>query len=497
MKRIIQVIFPFCLLLMITGCEVIQDPGLIKSPDWDPEFAVAVINTEMSLQDALDLVGENAYIEIDNNGAIGLTYETNLIERQQFDLIELPDVTIPMPVKALTFPFPVPQVDEVSFKQGSLSISFQSATEAEFDVLVTIPEFQENGLPLSQKFTYSSTGSYTETIDLSTFDLVLDEGNMSLAYQATRRSDNQPIDLDNVEYSITNLSYNNIKGNFRRSSVADFTDSLQVDFDESLQDIQFSIAEPSIKISVHSSLGVPLQIQASDFGLYKEGESPIQIASENLRNGINLFYPTVAEIGQTKTTNITIDYNNSDIEEALSTIPDGIFWSLGATVNPEDDSTFIGFLTDSSSVSVDVAVNVPFKGSLSGFEFSTDVEMDLEDLDVADKAGIRLITENRIPIELGIQVYMMDENDQLIDSVFNGINTLLEAASVGDDGFVNGSGDNQIDMELNPQQWDHLVSSSKLRVKAKVQTTAEGTVPVQFSTDNSLSIKMGVTGTPN
>lgn len=480
-------------LLLLFSCEIIEDPGKIKAPEWNPAFASAILNTEVSFQDALDMVDTGDYLEIDSTGALVLVYEGNLVESQQFDLISLPDFAVPMLTPAFDFPFPITGIEEVSLKQGVIEASFESTTDEAFKVDFIISPLYENGESYRKTVGFFGSGTHHFTIQLAGKSILPDEDLLHFEYHAYKASDSSPIDLDEFEFAASNLEFDFIQGNFASQSLNLSTDSLHISVDSSLRDLDFSLAEPDFTFSIRNSFGVPLEFKIDKLQVFRDGEAPIDLQSQELKEGLVLGYPTASEVGTSKMTHIRINKDNSNIAQALSMVPDGLTWSIAATLFP-DSAVQTGFLLDSSSLGVDLKARLPIKGSLGELEISQIIEAGIDEVDLLTAAGLRLLVENEIPLGIALQVYFLNENEEVQDSVFDGFATLLEAAPVGPDGFVSEAASSSLDVDLDKEKLQKLFDTRFFRIKARISTTDKGAQTVQFASQNKLRIKIGVRG---
>jgi len=481
-------------LLFLASCEWIEDPGKIKTPTWNPSFAAAILNTEVSLQDALDQVNAEDYIEVDSLGNISLTYSSNLLSQQSLEIVDIPDFNIPMPVSELSFPFPLDQVDRVDLKEGRMQVNFQSSTNEAFRVVLSVNDLYIGGQPYQYTFEFQGNGEHSIDVQLSGMSFRPSDGEINLSYEAELISDQSPISLENVSFTFSEMKFDYIQGYFGQQSLEFNMDSLTWDLGEGLGDLEYNLIEPDIKLFVRHSFGIPLEFRVDRLQVFKEGENPVDLRSEELSEGVLLSYPDPAEIGQSKTTLIRLNHENSNLSQALSMLPEGLSWSIGAEVYPDGDSSRSSFLLDSSALSVDVEARLPLKGSLSSLTFEQVIETELEAIDEVEAGGLRLFTENGLPLDIDLQVYFLDENQTSIDSLFEGITPLLEAAQVDEEGQVIAASPSQLDIQLEREKLDRLFEAKAFRIKARVSTAAGGQRTVQFNAHQQLKIQMGLSG---
>ncbi|MCI4668235.1 MAG: hypothetical protein MRZ79_08865 [Bacteroidia bacterium] len=480
-------------LLFLFSCEIIEDPGKVKVPDWNPAFATAVINTEISLQDMLDLSGSEDIFEVDSSGALSFVYEGNLIDPQSFSFFSIPDFTVPMLVPAIDFPFPIEGIEEILFQQGSMEMIFESPVSEEIVVDIDLPNFLLNGNPYQESLNFIGAGEHRFTIQLSDMAFILNNGNMRLAYKAYRTSDSSSLVLDNFRFEAAFMEYSYVKGGLEKQEITLAEDSLEFSFGEELKGLDFSLAAPDLTFTVRNSFGIPLEFRVDQLSVYQEGEAAIEIQTQELEDGILLNYPSEEERGSTKATEIKINGENSNIGQAISMIPDGVIWSMDIVSFP-DSLVDQGFLLDTSNISVDLHAKMPLKGSLGELDFAQTVPLEIDEVDMLNAAGLRLLVENEIPLNVAIQIYLLDEFEDVQDSLFEGYTTLLEGAPVDESGRVTGPASSLLDIEVDAEKLQKLYEISYLRIGGKLSTTGMGSQSVQLSATGKISFKMGIRG---
>jgi hypothetical protein len=93
----------------------------------------------------------------------------------------------------------------------------------------------------------------------------------------------------------------------------------------------------------------------------------LAIESDYLNN-ITVDYPSLNEVGQTKSTHFDFNKDNSNIDVILGAGPTAIDYDFDAVANPDSNATIRGFMTDSSFMNVQVEVELPMYGAATGFE---------------------------------------------------------------------------------------------------------------------------------
>ena len=188
------------------------------------------------------------------------------------------------------------------------------------------------------------------------------------------------------------------------------------------------IEDPKINLKITNSFGVPIEMVAENLTAETMSEGPMAVYTD-LDNGIAFNYPTVMEVGQSRVTNVGVNKDNSNLSEIISSSPTQLNYELAAISNPASDPNIKGFVLDTSRFDVDVEMELPVYLSASDFAVEEVSEFDASFFEDIERAEFKLITENGLPIEAGVQVYFLDENNFILDSLFNTSSTYFNSGS--------------------------------------------------------------------
>ncbi|MEM8887303.1 MAG: hypothetical protein AAGD28_04895, partial [Bacteroidota bacterium] len=169
---------------LFASCSLIDKSDKIIGPQWEPEFAVPILNTEFSMADLLSRLDSNSYIQTQSDGLLSLVYEDQLASVNGTSLLSLPNLPVPMFDTTQQVGFPVEGVKMLGIKQGLLNYSFESVDLGNHELVVQIPEASQNGQAYEQVVAFSAPGTFAGTLDLSGYDLDLSSERMTFKYFA-------------------------------------------------------------------------------------------------------------------------------------------------------------------------------------------------------------------------------------------------------------------------------------------------------------------------
>jgi hypothetical protein len=251
------------------------------------------------------------------------------------------------------------------------------------------------------------------------------------------------------------------------------------------------LANPSIKLFIKNYWNIPAKFQFADFYYYEEENSPaIPLTGSFLSEWIELGAPATS--GDSVITEIVIDTSTTNIDEMLSAMPHHISFSANFETIPGTP-----YNVPAGSVNkVAIELSLPLELSLSNIQLTDTIEFDLgEDIDSAlvESVKINLSTNNGFPLGIDAQIYFVDENYAVLDSLFDN-NLNINPALVGSDGKVGETEhiDDDNTISLNGAKIKNLLKAKHLIPNIVFNTTdSDNNVDVKLYSDYSFGLKMG------
>lgn len=486
-------------LFLIQSCvKDLQDIDNIEVDNWQPEVAVALVNTTVSIQDFLDDFDSQGYLDIDDENFMTLVYESNVFSVSGEDIIDVPDITIPMVDTNMVLPYGSINtsfdIDFFTVKNGQLDYAFQSPYDEDMNVIIEVQNLSQNGLKLSYPITVQYVGSnpvnVSGTIDLSGYVMDFFNDEIKVRYVATNAAGERKF-LQNMVLQLNSLEYSLIQGYFDQYEFDLPSDTILVNLFETAVSGSLTIEDPKINLKISNSFGLPIGMIAENLTAETMSEGTMNVYSV-LDDGIAFNYPSLMEVGQSKITNVGVNKDNSNLSEIISSNPTQLNYELGALTNPTADPSIKGFVLDTSHFDVDIEMELPVWLSASDFAVEEVSEFDASFFEDIESASFKLITENGLPIEAGVQVYFMDENNMVLDSLFNNGNMIMiPAAEVNTQGEVTAKISSENITEFTIDRIAKIQNATQISIKGVVSTAEMGTVAVKFYTDYGMSFKLG------
>ncbi len=504
----------FSLLILIGGiwsCDQLDELEDIQGVQYDAEYAVPLANLGVSLDRILQNFEERATLTVDPEGLFHFEYAgevltetgSEVFEEIEQTFQEITDIT-PNGIPVLLPRIPIPykdeldiEVDLIRLKQGQFSYEFQSLNPDEVTVQIDLPQFFQDGSPMSFTHTlpaYSGSGNppsfsnKNNPVDLSRIEVIPQNDTIYIEYTATN-SNGVPVLLNNFFIRFDNIKLSYAQG-FLGTNVYDGPlDTIEIDFFDAwiAGDVYFE--RPEITYILENSFGIPTRSIVNRFDVVNIEGASLALESPLVESGIDFPYPTLEEVGQVKTAEYLFTKDNSNIEDILSSKPDRVIYDIDALTHPDENREIRGFITDSSYYKVKVLVDLPLEGSAADFEARDTVEVNLDDFQDLDSVGVKIVAENTLPLSVDIQIFFVDENGVLTEMLSDNDIRVIEAAPVDENGDVTGSSDLTTFIPIADSRLQALLDAKELVLKAVFSTPSDS--PVRITEEQRLQLGIG------
>jgi hypothetical protein len=519
LKLIIRTL-PLAVLIALSwqGCKK-SDLENTQLADHSAEFAFPLFNTSLEVNDLVsNILEENAEgdtLIINPDNTITLSYSGDVTEKKATDIFDF--LSAPgLPVDSSYVQLSLMGVDGVSLRKadlsgGTMSVIMANTLSEKIVGTFYFPSMvNAAGVPYSVPFSINPGGTFFSfPTNLDGWSLNADVNIITLRYDAYLPDGTQVLRIPpngstpSAGVLFQNLTFHYMEGYWGKLDFPLSTDTIEIDINQTNLNGNVKVKNPKVTITVFNSYGFPTRgiIKYLRFrsktGELIELESPlIQTGTET---GIDFDYPSYAEneIGQTKTTTFYFDETNSNIAEVFNSQPVEMIYEVAGLANANADPGLIGFLTDSSTVRMNLKVELLLEGQLKNFSADQEINLDFGDFaseTLFDSAEFKLVTENRMPLASHLQVYFRDANNVTLDSLFlDGAQDVIRSAPVNaNTGLTTGETRTETYIPFSAARFENLRQNAK---KAYLQTafsTAEdGTVPVKILTTQGCTVKMG------
>lgn len=499
MRKIHLVLLAIYSFLFQTGC--FPDIGTVSNEEWNPSYAIPVLNDTIHLEDILISEEDGGNSEFDPNQVLTLRYQEQAGPIYGAGLADIPPLSIPITMEQQEAPVTFPSsfsLKMAHLRKGTVGYSLSNPYPEAVNVEITIQNLKKAGQPFSWVFSIPAgagpNNPYSQQAQMEIENTLLDlsSGNFSTRYSAALSNSGMAVSLPPFLIELKEMEYTSIEGYFGQLPPPTFSGNLPIDFLKSWTQGEFRLEEPRIKFTFHNGFGLPIEVTTDTLSLETHIDGEIPVINDRITDGIVLNYPGPGQAGQTISTELTLNRSNSNLVSLIPSVPHELKYAFTIFTNPQDNSNITNYLLDTAQLSVDIDIELPIYGSSRGFVASKIFSLDLEGtLGRLERAGIKLIAENSFPIGAEMQGYFQDEGGQVIDSLFSQP-LRLEGAPVDDNGVVTGIQITEGTEKLDDERFSELKARARiLEMRATLETTGGGTIPVKVTKPNAIVFKLG------
>ena len=498
MQKYILLIGVSFFLLMI-GCRDLSEPISVEA--YSPELAIPVINdASLTFPDAWQIEDPNQSLVIEPNGNMILKYESPKAYVQAIDIFGtltfLLRETLPENADKVPLSSALPEsliIEEAQIKAGTILFTFEQTAvpSATTEVIFTIKEITKDGKPLEIRTTTQTTT--TLPTDLTGYLIEPTNNQLTIEYSATNQS-GVPQQLNKITM-FASPQVEVLKGFWGRELYQLAPTIIPIDlFENKIKAGNIRFASPKITAYVESSFGVPVRSQIDLLKAYLRGGEVIDIDYSSIDNK-DINYPELTEIGASKTTALFVDNTNSNLVDVFNGDVNAIEYGLSAIINPENDTSITGFMTDTSFFSAQVFVEVPIEFSSNNFIIEDTYAVSFKenkDLDNITEGEFKLIVENGMPLAAGVQLYFLDTEDTVLDSLFQEVPTLVEGAPVDAAGQATGKTETITYIPISAAQMQQIRRAQFIRVRSFFKTVGSLKQAVTLLAEQEIRVRLGL-----
>jgi hypothetical protein len=143
-------------------------------------------------------------------------------------------------------------------------------------------------------------------------------------------------------------------------------------------------------------------------------------------------------------------------------------------------------------------VELPLYGQASGIQLVDTVELNLKDFDESqiESAQIKALISNQLPLDGDIQLNLLDENSNLIESLLESTQThIVKGSTVTASGELQSAGVFDDFISINQAKVNKLLTAKKIALTILLNTSKNSSgnpVDVKIKTDMAIDVKFGL-----
>jgi hypothetical protein len=486
--------------LVLSACvdlNNIEDIELVHS---DAEYAIPLINSDITLESVMTYNLDNASVTYDEEGLAIVHYSADIIKKQAneiFKTIIFPE-PLPFPDTVLQIRFDQEgdyNVEKGTIRGDSIRFGFTNTYEEVINVTAGIREASKNGEFFKHSFQIDPGESMVSMLySLRGYDFISPNNHLSFYYDA-RTTDNQRVQLENAFFEFTYLVFDFIQG-YLGKNVQDLSNN---DIEVNIFDLWASglleFENPKIKVRLDNSFGFPVKAIINYITITNLAGEQIDLESTLFDDDIIFDYPDLDEIGEIKSSEFIFDKNNSNFGSAFNQKVTKVSFDVDALANPDEDENLIGFYTFDSYYLLNVTVELPMRFKAKDFLLFDILTMESlpDEIDLFETIEFKTFIKNKFAVDINAQFYFLDEAETVLDSLFIDGERSFPAGTVNNDGTVtpDPESDQPIFIEYDKERIDKFKTATKIAPQIRFSTEFDPDQWINITREQSLELKIG------
>jgi hypothetical protein len=460
--------------LFLSSChkEYFELDKLSDEVEVETHLVAPLINGSMALDDIVARFDSSGYVNEFEDGLIYLTYADTLVEVMvdtlnlvidgfyiEFYLdAEIGDdpAFIASEIgetvhfqKSKYFGFETKgnnRLDSVVFKGGELLTEIESTFEhAGFLTISSMNILDENRNPYSYTVQISSSSGnfiFSESLDLDGYFLDTEwDGDSSvfrMDYDLALINSGSPVnpgDFCEINSNFLDMGFYSLFGFVDPSEVVSESGVLDIPIYADVPELShLKLADPRINVFTESSLGVPFELAVdSVIAEAEDGSTETLVLTEG--HPFIIPAPSIDMVGETAYGEFYINNQTSNFQDLLNIAPSTLSYRIAGNIGSQSPSHF---LLDTSRFMAEAEFLLPLDLSFSEYALVDTFEFDIGeegvDTSLIKDVIVTVSTLNELPLELGLQIFMLDENYSVLDSLFDSDPPFLPPSVVDQEG---------------------------------------------------------------
>jgi len=495
-------------LCLCYGCSnQIEDLSRVDETRYNAAYAVPIIDSEVTLNELIGDISDQVSISVDPDGLLRFRYSGE-VPAVGSDVIfgRLEDIArgvfLPITMNRQAAPFGGAgdiDIDELRIKGGLLTYNLPNPYDRPVTINLRIPDAKLDGEPFSVTADLPAFDGMGDVpvfanpdaaVDLTGYIITLPNDSLYFEYDIIDDNGNALAPPTSTVVNITNLRFSYMEGYLGMDNYPGGRDTIEVDFFDSYLEGEVSFLDPTITMTLVNTFGVPALAEVAALEVIDVNGNVIPITGEAVTEGFRFNYPR--EPGEISTTTFVFDTTNSNIAEVLSARPVALDYEINAIINPDADETIVGFLTDSSTYSAEVDVEIPLVGSARDFTVRDTFPLDIMGrFEQVISVDFRLTTRNELPLGMILEGTFIDSLGNALADLTDGELRLLQAAPIDREGYSTAAAEETNDITFAGDRLEAIRKANRLVITLDISSTDGGTPFVRVTDDQMIQVLLG------
>lgn len=472
-----------------------------KSPNssWDVDVVFPIVKSNLNIK---NFIGDSLF-NSDNTGLLHFNMTKEFFALKLDSLIKIPDTTI---VNFFTNPTPFPyllspgeslsnlplnelrfdigngvSLKKIIIRKGSLKIKFSNDLTEPLDLEYILNSISKQGtaLKISESIP-PGTNSLIKTYDLSGYSMDMQgiSGNkfntIVQKYMVSLNANSNAVNVPpgkgaKIEVNYTKITPEYLEGYFGQQKIDIPENSTNFNFSDNFQASNFSLPEASLNFKIINEFGAEFSANLFNVKSINTTENktiPLittQLSNLNINRALKAFQ-TISP----STKEININNLSSNLPAFISNLPNIISYQANVNLNPLGNvSGFNDFAFYNTGIKIIADIDIPMRFNANYFKLKSNSIVDFSNatqLNNLNTANFIISASNGYPFQAKLQVYLIDDKNHIIDSLFNPESNLIEKAQLNSSNEVTAVSKSKLINFISTEKLNNLKKCKTIQV---------------------------------
>ena len=382
------------------------------------------------------------------------------------------------------------QINELTVKNGTVTIEVHNTLPEEINFEYRMPKVMKNNQPLVFAGVVPSAqngGVYSDIIDLSDYEMDMRGANgdtvNTLGYTLTASIDSSgnliPLSLSDSIYLLSTFSElipSYTEGWFGSEVVSESGES-DLEVLPELEDANVNFDDVKLSISIENQVGVKAGIEFNSvkaINTTNNSSASLQIPSiyspfiveKPVNSGSSDIIPTYNEM--------LLNESNSNPSDLINVLPNKISYSLDFKTNYGLTAPAIGagtdFIYSETTVKADLNIEIPLSFVASNILLTDTVDLNIDNVEEVESGIFYLFSYNEFPLDAQIQIYLLDDDLNITDSVFAETNIVFAGTVDNNTGRVESPMRTKLRVDLPASRFNLFLNTKRIIISTRFDT---------------------------
>ncbi|MCW3084379.1 MAG: hypothetical protein JWP12_1745 [Bacteroidetes bacterium] len=497
----------------------------MEKPFWDTEILAPLVNASLNINNILP----DSILQANADSSLKIVYEGNIYNISMDTLFNIPDTTlsssynIPAPwnfpastniisnsLSETTYPLSNGvALRSVTVKRGFVRYTIKSKIQEKTHFIYKIPSATLYGVAFTVDVNVpaavgSTPGVYNQIFDLSGYNIDLTGiahnkvNTLYTSFTASVSDDVSPTVIINpadsliIENEFYGLFPYYAKGYFGTNTLNVGPDHTNFTMFNRIVDGTLRLEDVNFSLNLENPIGLDARIYINNLSSInnRTGNSinlvnsivgaPININRASESAGI--VYPTYASYPLTT--------SNSNIKPMIENLPDQFGYALQITTNPLGNvSGSNDFIYSDQLLKAKMRMEIPLSLIATNLTLVDTFDLNIGGNGQNIHSGtITLLADNGFPFDASIQLYMLDNDNRITDSLYTNTNT-IDQAPINAALRVTGKKATKLVAPVSEAKMNLLYNTKRVKLKVKFNTASQSQY-IKIYSDYAIDVKL-------